>query len=217
MIYLAICTRPDISYAVSYLSRFSANPGVPHWKAVKRIFRYLKGTIDLQLVYGPELGPEIFTAYSDSDYGGSVDTGKSTGGYAITVGHGAVSWSSKLQPLVTLSTTQAEYVAAVEAGKEILWFRNILFEFGYDVSAPSTLYLDNQSAIRVSKNPEHHGRMKHMDIRYFWLRDEVDLGRIKVDYIPSREMVADIFTKALPKESFEILRAKLGLYNNLIK
>src|SRR5438876_12056480 len=118
------------------------------------------------------------TSYSDSDHGGSKDTGKSTGGYLIKMGTGAVSWSSKLQPIVTLSTTEAEYVAAVEAGKEIVWMRNILSEFGYKFISPSTLNLDNQSTISVSKNPEHHGRMKHLDLRFYWLRDAVESGSI---------------------------------------
>ena len=128
--------------------------------------QYVKSTVQYGLFYA--YGSDLhLSGYTDADWAGSRYDRRSTSGYSFTLSSGAVSWSSKLQPLVTLSTTQAEYVAAVEAGKEILWFRNILFEFGYDVSAPSTLYLDNQSAIRVSKNPEHHGRMKYLDLRFY--------------------------------------------------
>src|SRR5277367_4897666 len=102
----------------------------------------------------------------------------------MTYGGGAISWSSKLQPFVSLSTTEAEYIAACEAGKEILWLRNLLTEFGYKVDSPSILKIDNQSALTVSKNPEHHGRMKHLDLRYFWLRETVELGKINPEYIP---------------------------------
>jgi len=97
--------------------------------------------------------------YTDADHGGEPDSGKSTGGLVVRMGGGVVSWRSKLQPIVTLSTTEAEYVAAVKAGKEIKWMRSILAEFGYSCSSPSTLLIDNQSALQVAKNPDHHGRI----------------------------------------------------------
>jgi hypothetical protein len=209
--YLAITTRPDITNAVSILARFNSNPGPIHWKAVKQLFRYLKGTMELKLVYKPTTSSELFTSFSDADHGGSKDNGRSTGGYLIKVGSGAVSWSSKLQPLVALSTTEAEYIAAVEAGKEIVWMRNILGEFGYPISSPSTLYIDNQSAISVAKNPEHHGRMKHLDLRYYWLRDAVEAGLIAPQHIRTEDMAADILTKPLPRAKVEICRKLMGL------
>src|SRR6202035_1273232 len=109
------------------------------WKAVKHLFRYLKGTMDLKITYKPNDSGELFTSYCDADHGGCKDSGRSTGGYLINVGTGAVSWRSKLQPIVALSTTEAEYIAAVEDGKEIVWMRNILSEFGYAITSPSTL------------------------------------------------------------------------------
>jgi hypothetical protein len=212
LMYLAITTRPDITNAVSILARFNSNPGPTHWKAVKHLFRYLKGTIDLKLTYKPDPNSnELFTTFSDADHGGSKDSGRSTGGYLVKFGTGAVSWSSKLQPIVALSTTEAEYIAAVEAGKEIMWMRNILKEFGYKISEPSVLKMDNQSAISVAKNPEHHGRMKHLDLRTYWLRDAVESGSIIPKYIPTADMPADLLTKPVPRPKVEICRRLMGL------
>jgi hypothetical protein len=158
--YLAMMTRPDIAHSVAYLARFNANPGLEHWKALKHLFRYVKGTIDHKLTYqGALANKELFLTYSDASHGDCVDTGRSTAGYVTIIAGGAVGWYSKLQTIVALSSTEAEYMAAVEAGKEIAWMRNILSEFGYGVQEPSTLKMDNQSAITVSKNPEHHGRI----------------------------------------------------------
>ena len=119
--------------------------------------------------------------------------------YMIKVGSGTVCWSSKLQQVVTLSTTEAEYLAAVRASKEICWMQQMLKEIGFILSAPSTLFVDNQSAISVAKNPEHHGRMKHLDLAYYWLRDKVAERKIQVVHLPSSDMPADLLTKALPK------------------
>ena len=121
-----------------------------------------------------------------------------------------VSWQSKLQTTVSLST-EAEYIAGVDAGKEIKWVRNVLFELGYEVSGPSPLFMDNQSAIQVAKNPEHHGRMKHLDLAYYWLRDEVAKGYIALEYTPTQEQITDIFTKALPCPTVEKLRSMMGI------
>jgi hypothetical protein len=124
---------------------------------------------------------------------------------------GAVSWSSKLQTVVALSTTEAEFIAAVDAGKEIVWMRAILTEFGFILNGPSVLGTDNQSSLAVSKNPEHHGRMKHLDLRFFWLRDQVTNGVIKTVYIPTAEMPADLLTKALSRVKVETFRRMMGL------
>ena len=129
----------------------------------------------------------------------------------VKIGSGAVSWSSKLQPVVTLSSTEAEYIAAVEAGKELKWMRSLLEEFGYKFDKPSTLYIDNQSAINVSKNPVHHGRMKHLDLRNHWLRENVEAGIISPVHIGTGEMTADCLTKALARVKHDKCRIGLGL------
>jgi hypothetical protein len=167
--------------------------------------------MDMKLVYGPDDSSEMFTSYSDADHGGNPDNGRSTGGYILKIGSGAVSWSSKLQSLVALSTTEAEYIAAVDAGKEIVWMRQFLGELGYPQHGASILRMDNQSAISVSKNPEHHGRMKHLDLRWYWLRDVVDAGTLDPAFIPTAEMPADILTKPLMRAQVEKCRKLMGL------
>jgi len=213
LLYLATSTRPDISFTVATLCRFIANPGVKHWNAVKHLLRYLQGTKDARLVYRCDLFDprNIFTAYCDADHAGNVDNGRSTGGYVLLIAGAAVSWSSRLQTITALSTTEAEYVAAVDAGKEVAWMRQLLHEFGFTLSGPSTLAMDNQSAISVAKNPEHHGRMKHLDLRFYWLRDAVDDGRIAPVFVPTAQQVADIFTKSLARADMQRCRESLGI------
>ena len=211
LFYLAVATRPDIARTVGNLARFSQNPGMTHWKAVKHLFRYIKGTLNYKLTYSPCGDSELFSSYTDADHAGCPDTGRSTSGYVIKMGTGAVSWSSRLQSLVALSTTEAEFVAAVSAGQEMLWLRNLLTEFGYDVSSASKLRIDNLSALSVAKNPEHHGRMKHLDLRFYWLRDEVAKGRIEIEHLRTSDMPADILTKSLPKPKVLEMVKMLGL------
>ena len=116
--YLASMTRSDIAQVVAYLARFNSNPGPKHWAAVKHLLRYLKGTLEHKLHYSGELGLDMFTTYSDASHGDCKDTGRFTGGYVTLMAGGAIGWSSKLQGIVTLSTTEAEFIAAVEAGKD---------------------------------------------------------------------------------------------------
>jgi len=212
LMYLATTTRPDIAYTVGSLARFNSNPGWVHWLAVKHLMRYIKGTMDYSLIYAPDpTCSEPFLTYSDADHGGCKDTGRSTGGYILKMGTGAVSWSSKLQGVVSLSTTEAEYIAAVQGGKEIKWLRNLLLEIGLPCPGPFTLLLDNQSAISVAKNPEHHGRMKQLDLSFYWLRDAVQNWIITPDFVPTDEQAADLLTKALPKAKVIHFCKMLGL------
>ena len=212
LMYLAVATRPDISYAVGVLARFSANPGMAHWKAAKHLCRYLQATKDMKLTYAPDPNsPELFTTFSDADHGGNVDDRHSTSGMIVKMGTGTISWASRLQTIATLSTTEAEYISAVAAGQEIIWLHNLFSEFGYALDAPSTLYVDNQSAISVAKNPEHHGRMKHLDLRHYWLRDVVEIGQIDVRYMQTKTMPADIMTKALGRLKVVDMRDMIGL------
>ena len=180
---------------------------------MKHLLRYLQGTKDARLVYRrDQFDPRnIFTAYCDADHAGNVDNGRSTGGYVLLIAGAAVSWSSRLQTITALSTTEAEYVAAVDAGKEVAWMRQLLHEFGFTLSGPSTLAMDNQSAISVAKNPEHHGRMKHLDLRFYWLRDAVEDGRIAPVFVPTAQQVADIFTKSLARADMQRCRESLGI------
>ena len=212
LMYLATTTRPDIAYTVGVLARFNCNPGWVHWLAVKHLLRYIKGTIDYSITYSPDPSqPETFITFSDADHGGCKDTGRSTGGYVVKMGTGAVSWSSKLQNVIALSTTEAEYMAAVQAGKEIKWMRNLMHELGIPLPGTSTLFLDNQSAISVAKNPEHHGRMKQLDLCYYWLRDAVQDQAIMPIFVPTTQQAADLLTKALTTPKVREFCQMLGL------
>ena len=212
LMYIAIATRPDIAYAVGVLSRFSSNPGVAHWKAVQHLFRYMQATKDLKLTYAPDPSQtDLFTTYCDADFAGNIDNKRSTSGYVVKIGTGAVSWSSRLQSFNTLSTTESEYVAAVAAGQEILWLRNLFMELGFPVDSGLPLCIDNQSALSVAKNPEHHGRMKHLDLRFYWLRGTVHSGLITLRYVPTAEMPADVMTKPLARIKVAEMRGLLGL------
>lgn len=165
---------------------------------MKHVFRYLKGTIDLKLTYRGDENPHSshpFVTYSDSDFAGCLDTRRSTSGYVAKVGSGAVSWSSKKQSTVALSTTEAEYVASVAAGKEILWMRNLLRELHYKVEGASPMLVDSQSTLATVMNPENHGRMKHLDVNIHWIRKVVQ----RKFYLPTEDMTADVLTKPLAR------------------
>jgi hypothetical protein len=154
---------------------------------------------------------ESFLTYSDADYAGNPDNGHSTGGFIMKMGTGAISWSSRLQTIVALSSTEEEYVAAVSAGQEILWLCNLFSELGYHSLSSSILHINNNSALSVAKNPEHHGRMKHLDLCFYWLRNEVEKGTITVKHLCTEEMPADILTKALTQVKVEEMVKLIGL------
>ena len=207
--YCAVATRPDIAFSVSLLAQFMDNPGRVHWEAVKRIFRYLSGTKNWKLTYGTtDNGLE---GYTDAD-GSSQEHRHAISGYVFLVNGGAISWSSKKQELVTLSTAESEYVAATYAAKEALWLRRIVNEVFEPVTKPMTLYSDSQSAIALTKDGSYHARTKHIDIRYHFIRFVVQNGSIKLIYCPTEEMTADILTKALPNTKAKHFANSLGLH-----
>ena len=208
LMYASLGTRPDITFAVQTVSRFSLKPGTAHWEAVKRIFRYLKGTRDLWLSYGNKV--RELEGYADAD-GSMAEDRKAISGYAFLVNGGAVSWSTKRQEIISLSTTESEYVAAVYAAKEALWLRSLISQlFGLDIPS-TTLFSDNQSAIALTKEHQYHARTKHIDIRFHFLRWIIEEGRLRLIYCPTDDMVADVFTKALPSAKVKHFAAELGL------
>jgi len=210
--YLCNWTHPDAQYACSLLARTQKDPKPEHWKALKHLSRYLAGTRNMMLVYALDLNAtELFTPYSDSDYAGDSDSARSTSGMVMKMGTGAISWSSKLQPIVALSSTEAEYVAACKAGQEAVWVRQFLEAVGYDMSAPATMFVDNKSAVCVARNPEHQTRMKHINVCWHWLRECVEKKVFKIEHIPTDQMPADILTKALSRAKVESGRRMLGL------
>ena len=159
--FVMTCTRPDIAQAVGAVSRYMANPGGEHWNIVKKILRYIRGTSDAELCYG---GSDFTVrGYVDSDFAGDLDKRKSTTGYVFTLAGGAVSWVSKLQTVVALSTTEAEYMAATQACKEAVWVKRLLEELGHK-QEKITLFCDSQSALHIAKNPAFHSRTKHIGV-----------------------------------------------------
>ncbi|CAA7049382.1 unnamed protein product [Microthlaspi erraticum] len=179
LMYAMVCTRPDLAHAVSVVSRFMGQPGKEHWQAVKRIFRYLRGTSDVGLIYGGER-PCLVTGYSDSDYAGDVDSRRSMTGYVFTLGDSVISGKATLQPTVTLSTTEAEYMALTEASKEGIWLKGLVSSMGLH-HEQATVYCDSLSVICLAKDQVHHERTKHIDVRYRFLRGE---KRISVKKAP---------------------------------
>ncbi|XP_057523859.1 secreted RxLR effector protein 161-like [Amaranthus tricolor] len=191
LMYAMVCTRPDIANAVSVVSRFMARPGREHWQGVKRIFRYLRGTNDIGLVYGN--GKEfLVNGYSDSHYAADVDTRRSVTGYVFTLGGSVVSWKSTLQSSVMLSTTEVEYMALTSAAKESIWLKGLVGELGIAQDF-ATVYCDNLSAICLAKDQVHHDRTKHINVRYHFLRTD---KRVKVKKIGTADNPADFFTKS---------------------
>lgn len=211
LLYLSTKTRPDISFAVGSAARFSSDPSQAHWRAVKRIMRYLRGTVDLGLLYHGGSGPDQCIGYSDADWGGSRDDRKSTSGYVFTWSGGAISWRSRKQSCVALSTAESEYVALSGATQEAKWIAELIGDLTAQSPQKMTILEDNQSAISIAKNPQYHGRTKHIDIKFHFVRSQVENGNIELEYCPSKDMVADILTKSLPTPLFEKLRGMMGV------
>lgn len=207
LMYISVCTRPDIAQAVGALARYMAAPTVIHWQAAKGILRYIAGTRDYGITYGGNL---ILEGYCDADYAGDIDTRRSTTGYVYTLGGGAISWSSRLQPTVAASTTEAEFMAAAYAIKEALWLRTLLTDLGMETGIIN-IYADNQSAIKLLKNPVFSMRSKHIDITYHFARERVARKDITFTFVPTDRMAADVLTKSLPSAKFNFCRSAMGI------
>jgi hypothetical protein len=209
LLYLAISTRPDISYAVGQAAKHCQNPDLSHWEAVEQIFAYLIATHD----YGLWLGGDeenVIMGYCDADFAGDINDRTSTSGNIFFFHGGPVAWSSKKQKCVALSTTEAEYVSASEATKTAVWLRTLHNDFtGTNYKVP--LFCDNQGAVRLVRNPEFHPRTKHVDNRYHFVRKMDEDGLIEVLFVKSENQLADIFTKPLPRTPFEKNREKIGV------
>lgn len=204
LLYLATGTRPDISFAVSVVSQVLDKPTKRHWEMVKRILRYLKGTAELGIVYRNGLDPGVLTAYSDADYAGDTKTRRSTSGFCCKYMGGPVSWSSRRQKSVALSTTEAEYIAASEAAKDVVWLTRLFNEISTLTAVP-VLLIDNMSAVKLVQNPVFHRKSKHIDVRYHFVREKHEEGRLMVSHICGEDQLADVLTKPLAKDRFQRL------------
>jgi hypothetical protein len=210
LLYLATGTRPDIAYAVSIAAQAVERPTMKDWCLVKRIMRYLKGTVDMGIVYHSSAQKGILKAYSDADFAGDLSSRKSTTGVMCTYMDGAVLWSSQKQRVVALSTTEAELIAACEAAKDVIWLTRMLTELT-SLSAKPVVNVDNMSTIKLIKNATFHRRSKHIDVRFYFIREQVEQGNLDVEHVPGVDQLADILTKPLHKGRLERLRDMLSV------
>jgi hypothetical protein len=193
LMYLSVCTRPDISQAVGVLARYMSAPQKEHWDAAKQLLRYVKGTCSYGITFGADSGLQ---GYCDADFASDLDTRKSTTGYVFVYNGGAISWSSRLQSTVAVSTAEAEYMSAAFSVKEGLWLRKLFAIFGVDIT-PVHVYCDNQAAIQLIKHPIASLRSKHIDVLHHFVRERAARGEVKFEYIATGGMVADCLTKPL--------------------
>ena len=213
LIYLTI-TRPDISYAVSIVSQFMHSPAMFHLSIVKRILRYLKGSIGRGILLKKN-GHHDIVGYADADWAGNVLDRKSTTGFCTFVGGNLVTWKSKKQSVVARSSAEAEYRAMASAACELIWLKGLLADLGFLSSAPITLHCDNQAAMHIASNPVFHERTKHIEVDCHFIRNQVQANVISTRYVKSEDQLADIFTKSLTSAQFYKFLGKLGSFNLL--
>jgi transposase InsO family protein len=205
-------TRPDIAYAVGYVSRFMEDPREDHWTAVKRLLRYIKGTAEQGIVFprgGDKAAPRLII-FSDADMAGDIDGRRSTSGVLVFLGPAPISWQSLKQKIVALSTCEAEYVAAATGACQGVWLRRLLEEIA-GAQAPPMLRVDNQPAIALAKNPVLHDRSKHIDVKFHFLRSCVDEGKIVIEFVDTNRQLADILTKSLGRLRFSEMKKMIGM------
>ena len=208
-----VCTRPDLSWIVTKLSQYGNNPTEDHWIAIKRVLRYVQHTIKYCLQFKKDPDGLFLTGYCDSDWASSDESRRSTTGYCFTVNKygSAISWKSMRQPTVALSSTEAEYMGLSACTQEALYLKQLCKEIDptFVITEPIIIYEDNQCAIALVENPVHHQRTKHIDIRFHFIRDQVTNSCINVQYLQTKEMIADCLTKPVG-------RTKLEYCNNVL-
>lgn len=204
LMYLTIGTRPDISYAVGVVSRYLDRPSAAHVEAVKRIMKYIRGTLNTGILY--ESNDKFdFVGYSDADHAGDTETRKSTSGYVFHIGSGVISWASMRQDATALSSTESEYMAACQATKELVWLKGLLYELTMIENLRAKFYIDNMSAIKLVKNPVFHKRTKHIGVQYHYIREKYEEGYFELIHVCTADQIADILTKALNKNRHKYL------------
>lgn len=211
VMYVSLTSRPDLAVAANYFSQFQACPNEIHWIHLRRVLRYIRGTLDLGLIYrGCDVGP-VLEAYSDADWANDITDRRSVSGAVFKVCGSTVSWSAKKQATVSLSSTEAELIALCAATCHGLWLVRILEDLGSKPVTPITYYEDNQSTMKIAANPKDSGRLKHLDVKHFFVRELVESHQIRIEYIPTTRQQADILTKSLPGPAFRKFRGYLGL------
>ena len=208
LLYLAVGTRPDIAFAVGAVSKFNSCPTESHLTAVKRIFRYLKGSSQMGIKYS---GSNVLVGYADASWGSDHDDRHSTSGVVFFSANGPISWLSKRQSTVALSTAESEYVALFSSVKEAVWLKQLFEDLGESQSNPIYINCDNMSALAIANNSKSNKNVKHMEIKYHYVRETIESKVVATKYCPTEVMVADILTKPLARARFEALCAMLGL------
>lgn len=212
LMYTMMSTRPDICFSVGYLGRFQQQPNQQHWMALKRVVRYLKGTQHIVMKFKRYDHAKPLIGFADADWAGDREDRKSVSGYIFQVYGNTISWSSKKQTSVAMSSSEAEYVALSCDAAEAIWLTGILGDLGVKQIEPVTMFEDNHGCIGMAKNLESK-RAKHIDIRYHFVRDHVAEGKLDVRPIGTKDQLADICTKALDGDRFATLRKNLGLHD----
>ncbi|KAL1569025.1 secreted RxLR effector protein 161-like protein [Salvia divinorum] len=212
LMYAQVCTRPDLAFIVNMLGMYLSNPRMDHWKAAKRVMRYLQRTKDYMLTYRKSDHLEII-GYSDSGFAGCQDSRRSTSGYVFLLAGGAISWRSAKQTLVAPSTMAAEFVACYEASCHGLWLRNFVtgLRIIQGVERPLKLYCDNNSAVQYSNNNRSSAKSKHIEIKFLVVKERVQSGQISIEHIGTDLMIADPLTKGLPPRVFHGHVAHMGV------
>lgn len=211
LMYAYLVTRMDLGCAVSTLGAFAENPGKTHWNALKRVLRYIKGTKDFKLTFNNS-GKAKLVGYSDANWAGNVDDRRSTSGYVFLLGNSAISWCSKRQQTVSLSTTESEYIAITLACQELLWLKGLLKDIDNSyVETPIKLFSDNQSAIKLVYSNNYHARSKHIDTKYNFVKENVANKVIDLSYVPTEEMIADALTKPVTSNINSYCNEGIGL------
>ena len=212
LMYLAVSTRPDIAYVTNCLARYVSSPSSNHVAVAKRVLKYLHGTKSVGILLG-DSSPSFLEGYCDANYGGCEETRRSTTGYVFTMHGSLISWQTKLQKTVAVSTTEAEYMAAASAAKEALYLRKVLNDVGFGAQC-ITIHCDNQGAVNLTKNALTVSRTKHVDIAHHFVRNRVCRGELKFQYISTNEQLADFLTKALGPSKLQAALKTLGLLDH---
>lgn len=213
LLYIAVHARPDVAASVSLLGRRVSKPSEMDWKAAKRVIRYLKGTKEFKLQFGPGNGWSL-VAYSDADWAGDQDSRKSTTGFVFFFGGGPVAWVSRRQTSVSLSSMEAEYLALSETCQELIWFRRLMADLGEPQQGATIVYEDNQSCLCFVNLEKTNKRSKHIDTKQHFIKDLCDRGEVKLVYCPTEKMTADVLTKPLGTVKFRGFLESLGLSSN---
>ena len=210
--YAHTCTRPDISFAVGMLGRYQINLGLDHQKYTKKVMRYLQGTKDYMLTFRRSDNLEVI-GYSDSNFAGCVDSRKSTFGHLFLLARGEISWKSAKQTITTSSTMEYEFVASFEATVHGLWLQNFISRLGIvnSITKPLRIYCANSTTVFFSKNDKYSNGAKHMELKYFVIKEEVQKQRVSIEHISTLLMVADPLTKGLPPKTFKEHANRMGI------